>query len=263
MRDGTQQRYSTTSRVGVKRIYSEPSKFSTAYLAQFSNPQQACCFRAAKELELLASLRSKFVVHCYGGYFTQESGTLTCNIVMDRWPFTLAKYMTTPGRNCDLEMRVVMVGKLCRLLLFLIQQGLSHSDIKTNNILVSEAGNPVLCDFGVACSMAGWVGRDIIMDGDWTRPHTRYNVHPAARTKQATAVVDMHAFMCMFVELLYGCSSSVFRHLVKTREFSVYDARGGEVALRLPNFVANADCVLNHGQEFDCRGLMHACQRTP
>jgi serine/threonine protein kinase len=189
-----------TKDVGVKRVFSDPSKFSTEFLARFDNPAQACAIRAVKELTLLCYLRSPYVVHCYGGFFTLEKGTaaaptLTCNIVMDRWPYTLASYMTTTGRK-TFEMRVVMVGDLSRLLLFLILQRLSHSDIKPNNILVSVEGRPVWADFGCASALLALVGTDVIMDGEWgSKPHTRFNVHPAARTKDATAVVDMHGFM--------------------------------------------------------------------
>ena len=256
-------RLDESKRVVVKQVFSDPGKLTTSFKAKFDNPLQASCFRAIKELELLHLLGSKHVVHCYGGFFSLENGTLTCNMVMERYPGTLEKHLKKPQMQ-DLDCRIAMVGKLCRLLRFLTSQKVCHSDIKSNNILVSEDGVPVLCDFGVACSMGEMVGKDVIMDGDWTArsvANRRFNVHSAARTDLATPVVDMHGFMCMFVEMLYGAESNVFKTLKRQKVFMVWEARQSAIAARLPGFVGWADLVLNHGQEFCCNELMNECDR--
>jgi len=252
--------------VGVKSVASAPSKMTRSYLARFPSPEVAACFRSAKELELICSLRSKFVVYCYGGYFRQDDkGTLVCDIVMERYPYTLAAFLKLYPA-ADLEFRVTMVRRLCRLLLFLIGQSVCHSDIKKNNILVKTCGTPVLCDFGVACAMGDRVGADVVLDGDYEAGKhlsSKYYVHPAARTTDASPVVDMHAFMCIFVEVLYGTGSTVFRTLVSERRFDSFHAKSSEVATRLPRFAGYAKAILNDGVEFNCTRLMHDCSTLP
>jgi len=252
--------------VGVKAVASAPSKMTACFLARFPTPEVGACFRCVKELQMLCLLRSRFVVYCHGGYFRQDDkGSLVCDIVMERYPFTLRTYLKHHQEAADLEFMVQMVGRLCPLLLFLIGQSVSHSDIKTNNILVNTSGTPVLCDFGVACAMGDRVGADVLLDGDYdnglVHSSSRYNVHKAARTFHASALVDMHAFMCIFVEMLFGFRSPVFRTLVNERRFDSYLAATSKVAVRLPRFIGYAVAILQDGVEFNCLQLMRDCKR--
>jgi len=223
--------------IGVKLITSSPAQLTETFMARFSNPAMAACFKAVKELQVLALLRSQYVVHCYGGFFRLVKGQLTCCIVMERYPHTLYSYYRTVAKDDGFESKVAMVGRLCRLLIFLTTQQVSHSDIKSNNILVSASGTPVLCDFGVSCAVGDNVARDILFDGDWSGVHTpsSFNVHKAARSPEATAVVDMHAFMCLFVELLYGSTERVYTALVHQPPHVMLWVRRAQSSSRQPS----------------------------
>ena len=260
-------RLNRKTRVGVKTVLcggTEDLKLSSHYSKRFPCATMAACFRAAKELQILKLLCSNHVVQCFGGFFLLEDGVLVCKIIMERYPYTLHDYLTKTAYGIyDLERRVQLVGRLCGLLLFLIRQQVSHSDIKANNILMTQEGVPVLADFGVACAMGDNVGKDILMDGDFpvrTKVTSLpYYVHPAARTSRATAIVDMHAFTCLFVELLFGSASRIFKELAKHRVFRTEEAARSDVAERLPVFIDCADKVLNNGEQFAFETLKDAC----
>jgi predicted Ser/Thr protein kinase len=91
----------------------------------------------------------------------------------DNRPFLVMEYV--PGRNLEQYAReepvtprraAAIVGKLARALAVAHPRGIIHRDLKPRNILIDEAGEPRLIDFGLARLRHAWSDRpDAIWGG--------------------------------------------------------------------------------------------------
>lgn len=65
----------------------------------------------------------------------------------------------------DLRQRVALIAKTARALHAAHEQGVVHRDIKPGNIQVSEAGEPVVLDFGLATALEGGEAHTMTVSG--------------------------------------------------------------------------------------------------
>lgn len=149
---------------------------------------------------------------------------------------------------------------------------LSHSDFKTNNLLVRANGDVIVADFGCVCSTkAATIGYEdsVVPLGDlgerrhaWSRK--RAHSHPVARTSFCTSIADMHAFIVMACEVLYGYGPHFeVDRVVRTQKLFLADrARESDVHGVLSCFVDVAGTVLMGNGAFNLDRFIDACNKA-
>ncbi|KLO13876.1 kinase-like protein [Schizopora paradoxa] len=103
--------------------------------------------RLAKEIRIWSTLKHEYVLPLLG-YFT-EGKSLLPNLV-SRWMENgaLKVYMQTFPRGGQQTWDLLF--KVASGLKYLHSNGIIHADLKSGNILISDEGNPLLCDFGIS-----------------------------------------------------------------------------------------------------------------
>ena len=110
-------------------------------------------YRFEREVGLAASLHHPNIVTVF------ESGTagmrpyFTMEYVKGQ---RLDQYLHT--NNCSLDDSLRLFQRICRAVHYAHQHGVMHRDLKPGNILVDEAGEPRVLDFGLAKSATEEVG---------------------------------------------------------------------------------------------------------
>ena len=108
--------------------------------------------RFRQESEFAAQLRHPHIVHIEE---VSREGEATW-FAMDLYPDTLAARLDREGKME--EDKIVQVGHdIAEALSFAHEQGIVHRDIKPDNILLTDNGEAVLTDFGIARAISGYV----------------------------------------------------------------------------------------------------------
>ncbi|MCA9290178.1 MAG: serine/threonine protein kinase [Phycisphaerales bacterium] len=162
---------------------------------------RASMARAWRELDVLGSVRTPSVprVHDYGATPAGEP-----YIVFERVDgVPLSAYCES--NDLSVEARVRLMVRICRVVGELHAQGLLHRDLKPDNILVTERGDPVIIDFGLA-GFADGVGQEsLTLDG---RPFGSLPFMPPEQARGERAAIttrsDLYALGAILCHLLVG-----------------------------------------------------------
>jgi eukaryotic-like serine/threonine-protein kinase len=95
-----------------------------------------------------------------------------------------------------------VVRKLCGALAFLHGEGLVHRDLKPDNILVLQGGNPVIVDFGLAARFGGAVSREELGLAEEGLGTIAYASPEQLRGESVDARADLYSLGCVLYELL-------------------------------------------------------------
>jgi hypothetical protein len=114
-----------------------------------ATPDRLAAFR--REAEVVAGLEHPYIVPLYG--FGEHAGQ----------PYLVMRYLRggtaadrlAKGGPVDFATAAGWVKAVAAALDFAHQRGLVHRDVKPSNILLDEAGNAYLTDFGIAGTLAG------------------------------------------------------------------------------------------------------------
>ncbi|KAF8163913.1 kinase-like domain-containing protein, partial [Mycena galopus ATCC 62051] len=105
------------------------------------------------------------------------------------------------GREGDTRQRTVdrLIREIAQGLAFLHDEGVVHGDLRGANILVSDAGNASLTDFGLTVLVDTSASQTRISGGcvRWMAPETFENL-------PRTQASDIYAFACVCLELYTG-----------------------------------------------------------
>ena len=152
-------------------------------------------FRA--ERQILARLDHPNIAHLL------DAGTTD-----DGLPYFVMDYISgTPitafvrERNLSIDERLRMFLKVCGAVEFAHRNHIIHRDLKANNIIVQDDGEPKLLDFGIAKLLASDANPNIT--GTHDRRFTPVCASPEqARGETVTSVSDVYALGALFYELL-------------------------------------------------------------
>ncbi len=111
---------------------------------------EATLRRFSHEIEILGRLRHPAIAQIYeAGVHEDETGSAIPYFAMERVEgVTLGEWARTAAPS--LEARLEMFITLCDAVQHAHQRGIIHRDLKPGNILVDEAGQPKILDFGIA-----------------------------------------------------------------------------------------------------------------
>src|SRR6188768_3881034 len=97
-----------------------------------------------------------------------------------------------------------LIAKVARAVHHAHQRGILHRDLKPGNILLDQAGNPHVADFGLA--------KLLEQDGDWSQsamalgtPSYMAPEQASGQTRQLSIAVDVYSLGAILYELLTGC----------------------------------------------------------
>lgn len=81
-----------------------------------------------------------------------------------------------------------------------------HQDIKPSNILVTDDGNPILLDFGIAEILDYFEGHHSNLTITQLQPHTpEYAAHEQIKGETCTTSTDVYSLGILLYELLTEC----------------------------------------------------------
>jgi serine/threonine-protein kinase len=109
-------------------------------------------------------------------------------------------------QRLDLAERLKLFGKVCDALAFAHRRGIVHRDIKPGNVLISEAGDPKLIDFGIAKVLSPEaLDLELPETRIEQRPLTPEYASPEQLTGQAIGMPsDVYSMGVMLYELVTG-----------------------------------------------------------
>ena len=111
--------------------------------ARARDPDERGRFR--REARILASLSHRNIIPVLGSGETGDA----CWFAMPCYLETMAQRLTGGSRMTPETVRTQLIA-LADALAYAHQRGVTHRDLKAENILIDAAGHPVLSDFGVA-----------------------------------------------------------------------------------------------------------------
>ncbi len=129
-----------------------------------------------------------------------------------------------PWPDADLSRMLAWLTQLCTTLAHVHGEGIVHCDIKPENVVITEDGDAILVDFGIAERFGARVEQDVL-EGAGIQAGTAFYISPEQiRGEPVDARTDLYALGCMLYEVLTGAPpfvtgtpmSVLLKHLSKT-----------------------------------------------
>lgn len=147
----------------------------------------------ALEMRLQARLQHRAIV----AVLAADLGALCPYIVLERIEGeSLGRKLR--GRKLSLRQGVELIATLADALAHAHERGVAHMDVKPGNVLVDEAGQPHLFDFGLAIDIRS--GPQV--PSQWGTPNTMAPEQLLAQPADGRA--DVYALGCVLYELIAG-----------------------------------------------------------
>ncbi len=108
--------------------------------------------RFEREIDLVAGLRHPNIVSVHDSGLTSDGQLYFVMEFVDGLPFDqhVASVKTAEGPGAVTRGLLALFAKICDAVHYAHQRGVIHRDLKPSNILVDSAGEPRVCDFGLA-----------------------------------------------------------------------------------------------------------------
>jgi len=154
------------------------------------------------ERQILASLEHPNIARIIDGGTAADGTPFVTMELVEGMPIT--RYCER--RRLGLIDRLKLFNKVCDALAFAHRRGIVHRDIKPGNVLVSDAGDPKLIDFGIAKVLQpDWMDLELPETRIEQRPLTPEYASPEQLTGQPIGVAsDIYSMGVMLYELLTG-----------------------------------------------------------
>jgi serine/threonine-protein kinase len=154
------------------------------------------------ERQILASLEHPNIARIIDGGTAGDGTPFVTMELVEGMPIT--RYCER--RRLGLIDRLKLFNKVCDALAFAHRRGIVHRDIKPGNVLVSDAGDPKLIDFGIAKVLQpDWMDLELPETRIEQRPLTPEYASPEQLTGQPIGVAsDIYSMGVMLYELLTG-----------------------------------------------------------
>ncbi len=99
---------------------------------------------------------------------------------------------------------LTLVRCLCHPLAYLHGEGIVHLDLKPENVLVTERGQPVIVDFGLTQQFGGKLSREALQISGHPAGTAPYMAPEQVRGGLCDARADLYALGCILYEILTG-----------------------------------------------------------
>jgi len=153
--------------------------------------------RFEQEVEIIAHLQHPFIVPVYD---FGEQGDLLYIVMAYLRGGTLAKIIHESQGGLPVQKVIQLVKLISSGLDYAHSKGILHRDLKPNNILLDEFGNPYIADFGIAKNLEGKDdATNTIMTGT-----AAYMAPETAQTGRSTKKGDIYALGIILFEMLTG-----------------------------------------------------------
>lgn len=165
------------------------------------SPQALARFR--RETNLLGQVVHPGVAQVYAAGCFERHGEQIPYYVMELVPGSVDLISWACQKNCSIRQRLLLFLEVCRAVAHGHAQGIIHRDLKPGNILVTDAGQPKVIDFGIARCDSDDVAMDVTQTGVFlgTRQYTSPEQCDGGTVDART---DVYALGIILHELLTG-----------------------------------------------------------
>jgi tRNA A-37 threonylcarbamoyl transferase component Bud32 len=155
--------------------------------------------RFQKEARSVAALRHQNIVQVHDFGMHESSYYMVMEFIEGQ---DLKKILRAQGRIRPIRDAVELIVQVASALEYAHGQGLIHRDIKPENIMVTDSGQPILTDFGIAKLVTG--GTKLTQTGSAIGTPAYMAPEQALGTAEIGPSADVYALTIVLFELLTG-----------------------------------------------------------
>ncbi|MBN1430487.1 MAG: SUMF1/EgtB/PvdO family nonheme iron enzyme [Anaerolineae bacterium] len=153
--------------------------------------------RFSREVQVIAKLQHPHILPVYD--FGEQDG-LPYIVMAYMTGGTLSEHIKANGKNMPLDEVARLISQIAQGLDFAHKKGIIHRDFKPSNVLIDEAGNTYLADFGIAKATEGTVQ----LTGSGIVGTPTYMAPEMADQGGVSPLVDVYALGVTLYQILTG-----------------------------------------------------------